>query len=391
MKNLYHYIFGILSLLSFIACNNPEVNENESLVAESSAEAHTLSLSKNQYKLANVQMGKVAYRSLDKLIKLNGTVETSPSSQQKISLPLGGYIMDMQLMVGQVVKKNQIVARIENREFIKLQSDYIETKSTFRYLTKEYERQYKLRKDEINSEKTFQKINNELISTKAKLKGLEVELDWIGIDPTTLTAAKITKTVSLRAPITGYISAINVSNGAYAAPQDVLFEIVNIDGIYLNLRAFEKDIQSLSVGQKIKFSTVDSDQYDREATISIVGKSINEDHTISVTGKINKGSKVGLFPGMNVKTWISISDIQQFVVPTDAIVHYANKTYILAENSSTKNRVEFQLVQIRPLFEEGIYTAIELPDNFDREQTSIVTQNAYVVIAKEINAQEGEE
>lgn len=391
MKNLYHYIFGILSLLSFIACNNPEVNKNESLVVESSAEAHTLSLSQNQYKLADVQMGKVVYRSLDKLIKLNGTVETSPSNQQKISLPLGGYIMDMQLMVGQVVKKNQIVARIENREFIKLQSDYIETKSTFRYLTKEYERQYKLRKDEINSEKTFQKINNELISTKAKLKGLEVELDWIGIDPTTLTAAKITKTVPLRAPITGYISAINVSNGAYAAPQDVLFEIVNIDGIYLNLRAFEKDIQTLSVGQKIKFSTVDTNQYDREATISIVGKSINEDHTISVTGKINKGSKVGLLPGMNVKTWISISDIKQFVVPTDAIIHYTNKTYILAEKSSTKDRIEFQLVQIRPLFEEGIYTAIELPDEFDIEQTSIVTQNAYVVIAKEINAQEGEE
>jgi len=391
MKNLYHYIFGILALLSFIACNNPEVNKNESLVAESSAEAHTLSLSQNQYKLADVQMGKVVHRSLDKLIKLNGTVEASPSSQQKISLPLGGYITDMQLMVGQVVKKNQLVARIENREFIKLQSDYIETKSTFRYLTKEYERQYKLRKNEINSEKTFQKINNELTSTKAKLKGLEVELDWIGIDPTTLTVAKITKTVSLRAPITGYISAINVSNGAYAAPQDVLFEIVNIDGIYLNLRAFENDIQALSVGQQIKFSTVDTNQYDREATISIVGKSINEDHSIPVTGKINKVSKVGLLPGMNVKTWISISDIQQSVVPTDAIIHYTNKTYILAEKSSSKDRVEFQLVQIRPLFEEGIYTAIELPDDFDIEHTSIVTQNAYVVIAKEINAQEGEE
>jgi len=391
MKNLYHYIFGILALLSFIACNNPEVNKNESLVAESSAEAHTLSLSQNQYKLADVQMGKVVHRSLDKLIKLNGTVEASPSSQQKISLPLGGYITDMQLMVGQVVKKNQLVARIENREFIKLQSDYIETKSTFRYLTKEYERQYKLRKNEINSEKTFQKINNELTSTKAKLKGLEVELDWIGIDPTTLTVAKITKTVSLRAPITGYISAINVSNGAYAAPQDVLFEIVNIDGIYLNLRAFENDIQALSVGQQIKFSTVDTNQYDREATISIVGKSINEDHSIPVTGKINKVSKVCLLPGMNVKTWISISDIQQSVVPTDAIIHYTNKTYILAEKSSSKDRVEFQLVQIRPLFEEGIYTAIELPDDFDIEHTSIVTQNAYVVIAKEINAQEGEE
>ena len=57
--------------------------------------------------------------------------------------------------------------------------------------------------------------------------------------------------------------------GNYANPNDILLEIVDINDLYLNLNAFEKDISNLNKGQKIKFCLANENQFNRSATLKL--------------------------------------------------------------------------------------------------------------------------
>ena len=52
--------------------------------------------------------------------------------------------------------KGQVVAVIENPEFIELQRSYLESKSKLEYAEAEFNRQRDLNKENINSAKTYQ-------------------------------------------------------------------------------------------------------------------------------------------------------------------------------------------------------------------------------------------
>jgi cobalt-zinc-cadmium efflux system membrane fusion protein len=73
----------------------------------------------------------------------------------------------------------------------------------------------------------------------------------IGVDPSTLTAETISRSVALRSPIHGWVAKVNVNIGRYVQPTDVLFELVDPKDIHLALTVFEKDLPNVHVGQEV--------------------------------------------------------------------------------------------------------------------------------------------
>ena len=53
--------------------------------------------------------------------------------------------------------KGEVIAVLENPEFIQLQQDYLDYKSQLIYLKEELERQQELAKENVNAKKTLQK------------------------------------------------------------------------------------------------------------------------------------------------------------------------------------------------------------------------------------------
>lgn len=71
---------------------------------------------------------------------------------------------------------------MESKEFIDLQQSYLQSKSQYEFLIQEYERQQKLRENDVNALKTFQRVTADLEITKAQMKGLEQTLLLAGIN-----------------------------------------------------------------------------------------------------------------------------------------------------------------------------------------------------------------
>ena len=65
---------------------------------------------------------------------------------------------------------------------------------------------------------------------------------------------KVKEYFDVLADVTGYVSKRNVSVGEYVKTGDVLFEIVNLNRVWVVFDAYEKDLSFLKVGNNISFT-----------------------------------------------------------------------------------------------------------------------------------------
>ncbi|MFS4454926.1 efflux RND transporter periplasmic adaptor subunit [Maribacter sp. 2304DJ31-5] len=381
-------------LLLLVACGeekNTTVNTESNEQSEEKM-ATTISFNSSQYKLAGIQTGKVTKRNISDVIKLNGKIEVDPTNIAVVSAQLGGYIKTAGLIVGTPVKKGQVLATIENIEFVNIQQDYLESINEFTFLEQEYQRQKQLRDEDINSKKTFQKISSQYNILKGKVNALEQKLALIGVNKQRLKNGAVSRTANLYAPISGYIKTSNAVVGNYVSPTNTVFEIINTDKVHLELSAYESSVGQLTIGQKVHFSLANETDFNRIATIEQIGKASGSDRVIIVHCKIDKNSLKGLLPEMYIKSQVEISTNtnMQTVIPSVAIVEYDNKDYIISEEKTSEDDIDFNLIAIKKGVEQDGYTAIEVSEK-PLDNLNIITQNAYTVVSALKNSQEGDE
>ena len=180
--NKLFFIVG-LSLSLLTACNTQPEEAKEQAVA-TTASPDEITLNRDQYTMAGIQTGKIESRNLNSIIKVNGVIDVEPSSVVTISAPLGGYIKSAGLLPGQAIRKGQVIATLENPEFINLQQEYLESKGRLVFLEQEYQRQQQLRQEDINSAKTFQQASSNLQVMQARISALEAKIALAGINRT---------------------------------------------------------------------------------------------------------------------------------------------------------------------------------------------------------------
>ena len=334
----------ILSTLLMVACGNTDSEKMESSEESSmkeeqpvATETKQITFTKDQYNLAEIETGAIEMRNLSNIIKLNGTIDVEPESMASVSAPLGGYLKTAGRLPGEAIKKGQVLATIENPEFIQIQQGYLESLSRLQFLEEEFNRQKKLREEDINSAKTFQQVSSDYKITQGRVKAYEQQLALAGIRRSSVQNGNITRTANLYAPISGFIKASNVNIGDYVSPQDVLFELVDLNDIHLALNAFERDLGKLEIGQTVKFSLSDDNTFNRTAEIFLIGKATGNDRMTPVHCHIKQEDQTGLLPGMYVKAWVESGTNKQNSIPSAALVQYEGKDFVILQTEETDN------------------------------------------------------
>jgi len=381
-------IFISVLLLAFVSCGKAKklgTDAKEEMLPDDIVE-----LREDQIKLANIQTGTIEMRAMSGTLKVNGTVSVAPQNLATVCMPMGGFIKSTNLMPGNAVKKGQTLAVIENQEFIDMQQNYLETKNKLEYAQAEYTRHKELYKDDVYSQKNLQQVTTEYKNLKTMAGALKQKLELIGINPARLTEDNISRTVALLSPISGYVKAVNVSIGKSVSPSDVLFEIVNSDKLFLELTLFEKDVEKVGIGEKIRFY-INNENEQHEAQIYQTGKSVNNDKTYKVYANVI-GRCENMLPGMYVNAVIQAKSNQVSSVPTEAIVSFEDKDYIFVFDKSKvengKNMNEYRMIEIKKGVTDDGFTEITLPDKTDYKTLKVVVKGAYNLLSAKKNAGE---
>lgn len=367
MKNIY-------SILIILVLNLACQSKKEEALPVNSLKDNVVELTKKQLDNSKIKVGSLTQSPLSTTIKVNGKITLAPNAMASVSMPLGGYIKNIKVMPGMVIKKGQILAVIEDQSYVQIQHDYLTTKQQLAFASKDYARQKELNASQAVSEKNFQLSESEFAKQRITLKSLEEKLKLIQINPGTLTANSISKSVNIYAPISGMITKIDVNIGKYVSATDILFQIMDNQSMYAKLNVFEKDAANLSIGQKIKVFTNSQPDVFYETKIEFVNKSYSDESAIEVYAKIFNITKK-LIPGNYINALIQIDNNNAFILNNDAIVDYEGKKFVFIQNEN-KNTFSMQEVQLGTITDK-----VSEIINYDTLQNkSIVIGDAYTLL-----------
>lgn len=366
MKNIYL----VLILALTIACQS----KKEESTTETTVKENVVELTKNQLDNSKIKIGTLTNTSLSSTIKVNGKITLAPNAMASVSMPLGGYIKNIKVMPGMVIGKGQVLAVIEDQSYVQIQQDYLTTKQQLAYASKDYARQKELNSSQAVSEKNFQLAESEFAKQRITLKSLEEKLKLIHINPASLTANTISKSVNIYAPISGMITKIDVNIGKYVNATDMLFQIMDNQSMYAKLNVFEKDAANLAIGQKIKVYTNTQPDVFYETKIEFVNKSYSDENAIEVYAKISNTTKK-LIPGNYINASIQVDNNNAFVLSNDAIVDFEDKKFVFVQDAN-KNSFSMQEVQI------GIVTdkVSEIRNYETLQNKNVVISDAYTLL-----------
>lgn len=348
MKPTIKTLFHIFFLLTIISCGtksepktNSESNENE------------ITLTDEQLASIGITYAQIENKIVSEHINLSGKIDVPPQNMVTISVPLGGYVKNTHLLPGMHVKKGESIAEIEGQQYIQLQQEYLTTKAKLVYLEKEFERQKTLNEAKAGSDKAFQQTEAEYKTMKIDFKALQEKLKLIGVNPETLNDMNLTKSIRITSPIDGYVSKVNVNIGKYVNSTDVLFELVNPDDIHLALHVFEKDIDKLSIGQKVWAFTNSNPAKRYPCDIILIGKDVSADKSIVVHCHFENYDH-SLVPGLYMNAQIELSNTAMETLSDECIVQFDGKNYVVVSKSDQV----YQLLEIEVGVKENGYTSI---------------------------------
>lgn len=292
----------------------------------------TVSLTAEQRQLASLKTGQMEYRVVSSVVSCTGEIEVPPQGMASVTAPLGGYIADTDIVPGAYVKKGALLAKLSNPEYIVLQQSYLETLGQLKFAEQDYARQKALVDQHAAAVKKFQESESTYNVLKARLAGLQGQLKMIGVDIRKLEGGTIQQEVSLRAPLTGYVTEVNHHQGQFVEPREVIFHIVDLRDLHLHLNVFEKDIANVAQGQVIRFRPAGGNEDTYRGKVSLVSPKRGEVlRTFDIHGHID-GEHARLKPGMYVEAEIQVSDDSVYAVREEAIVASGNTSYVLTED-----------------------------------------------------------
>lgn len=377
----YYFLF-LMVLLSAVQCQQKQ--ETTAAKKANPKDENTVTFTDAQLRNAPVETSELSMQHISTVLKLNGKVDVPPQNLVSVSTPLGGYLKSTRLLPGMKVAKGQVIAVIENPQFVQLQQDYLMAKSKYHFAQLDYNRQNKLNQNQASSDKVMQQAQSEMNSQQILMNSIAQQLKLVNINPAKISAGNIQRSVPVYSTINGFVSKVNVNIGKYVTPSDILFELINPSDIHLNLKVYEKDLEMLKTGQRIvAYTNVDpSKKYAGE--ILLTSKDVDGSGIADVHCHFEKYDPA-LIPGMYMNAEVETENSFANAIPEESVVDFEGKNFVFVE----AGKQSWKMMPVTLGISENSY--VEILNFSDFTGKKIVTKNAYTLLMKLKNTSEDED
>lgn len=296
-------IIAVYTILFLAACGEAEQSGEE--VSEN---IEQIIIKKSAFEKARMELVEMIPTVKKEMVECTGTIDAPPQNRASISNFLGGYVQENPMLVGDKVKKGQLILKLSNPDFIHLQENFLALKAQLEYSLQAYERQKKLYGDNISSAENYQLAKSDFDVQSARLSALKQKLKLLNVNTDALTASTMKSNVLVYAPIDGIISKVNTQLGSYVSPQTVMLEIIDGSHLHLELEVYEKDIAKIRKEQTINFKIPDVGNNVMLGDVHLIGNTVDtERRTIKIHGHVPDSLVADLRVGMFVSAQIEVA------------------------------------------------------------------------------------
>lgn len=342
-------------------------------------------LTEKQVNAVDLKMGMAQNREMDATISAKGALVLRAQNMGEVASLMGGVVKAIYVKEGQLVKKGQMVATVENTDVVSLQREYFTAYKESELAKVDMERQLLLSKQGAGVKRTLQQAQKDYQVAHANLLGIGRQLAQMGISTSAVAKGKFTTAFPLHAPISGVVSQLTASLGSYADMQTPLMKIRNTQAVECDLNVFEKDLAKVKVGNRVTFSLTNQPGVKLSGTVYGMNQYFNDgSKSVAVHVKMDDASlktsrinHVKLFDGMYVSGQIATGSQRCLALPSQAIVSTDGKQYVFALNGEPKKgEYSFSRHEVTTGVTGGGFTEVKLCDHL-KAGKKIVTDNAF--------------
>lgn len=289
-----------------------------------------------------VRVQKVVKRNFEDAISVLGTVKGYLEIDLKFET--NGIIKILDLKEGNLVKKGDIIAELDDREAqLKLQYSKKKWDSAWAQSLGAYKKKEILEglyKAGAIIKQKLEEATLEAESYKSQVGMAEAEIE--------LAQAEINKTY-LKSPKDGIIGPKEAEIGEFVTPQNKILTFFDLSKVYVEIGIVERDIEKIKLGQRVEvvFDSYPRDIYDGKIdTIFPVVEGKSRTLTVRV---LLDNAKSLLLPGMFSRAKVYLTEIKNAIVlPSSSVLAISPEVNVVPAIDLAENKLEDVEKGIKP-------------------------------------------
>ena len=225
---------------------------------------------------------------------------------------------------------------------------------------------YKAKEDYLNS---YNYTKNK--KQKGMLRSAKLKLKLLGVNEEEINELVKTKKVSFNTTIyahtNGYIFKKSISHGSAFNAKAQLYEIVNLDEVWVETKIYEDDIVWLKKANSFDVSFKSTDKIYR-ATSTLLYPNLDPKEATRTLRLRLKNTNKDLFPGMYASVTSKDNEQEYLTLPSDAVMRKNGKFYVfvVGEYEGEYDPLEINVKVLNPhtfIITEGLVAGDEVVSN----------------------------
>lgn len=268
---------------------------------------------------------------------LLGTVIASPQGRAVIQSPQTGKIVSLKVIPGQKVGRGQVMAVIEQQIDAGTQINIISQANSVNA-------EYEAAKAQYERLKAIEDIAAKKDITEAKARYESAKNNKALFESNTGGSGGGSKLITLTSPVRGNVSTFNYAIGAVVSAGETLFEVINLDQVFVEAQVFKTDVVKLEMASGYTTTSI-TDMSTYRLKLVSTGQTVNvENQSQKVLLEIiNPKGQFRL--GENVNIRMTGNDlVKQTFLPNEAITDVNGKPAVFIKDKAEQYSVSYIII-----------------------------------------------
>ncbi|NCP09036.1 efflux RND transporter periplasmic adaptor subunit [bacterium] len=214
-------------------------------------------LSDEEVKEFEIELVTAESGILEQYIDLPGELVINNDRMVHVVSRVSGIAKEVRKSVGNSVEAGELLAVLESRELAEAKAAYLAAIEREKLATADFEREERLWKKKITSEKEYLDAHQSLAEARIARKSVEQQLHTLGCSEEELRTLPDKSDLAythykLNAPFAGTIIERHLTLGENVSSSNELFIIADLSSVWLDINVYQKDLINIRRGQTVR-------------------------------------------------------------------------------------------------------------------------------------------
>lgn len=297
--------------------------------------------------LAQIQLAPVGSQPVAETLRVPGSIEFDEQRLARIGATVTGRVTQIDALLGQTVKKGDVLARLNSSELSSLQLAYVKARAQLELNRRNAERAKSLFDADVIGAAELQRRESELEISLAETRAAADQLQLLGVSSTSIERlgqkGAIESVTPVLASLNGVVVERKLAAGQVVQPADALFVVADLSRVWAVAQVPEQQVSQVKTGQSVSIEVPALGNEKLVGKLIFVGQTISpETRTVLVRTELDN-SDGRLKPAMLASMLIKAKPIEKLVVPASAVVRENDEEHVFVAEGDG----QFRLLKVK--------------------------------------------